>query len=436
MTRTELRTLFGFFENELTNQVLSFWLPRCEDREFGGYVNCFDNRGEHLVSYDKYTWSQGRFVWLFSKLFMTTAPIFSQTQRTEFLRLAKQGADFLMAHCLMGPEDWRCVFLMERDGSPKHVEGWEPLDMSIYADCFAVVGLGKYAHASGDRAAYRFAKRLHESCVDRVRRGEFHTLPYPLSSAYRAHGIPMILSNTTKELYLAAKELDSAACPALREQVRAFCEDILTHFVDGENVMHEVITRDNAFIPQLLGQHMNPGHTIEDGWFLLEGADLCGCPQWKRKIYPVVEKAFQNGWDREFGGLLHFCGVSGGKPEGDLTGVEEEPMVKQLSGWGDKLWWIHSEALYTTLLCYFRGGGQKFRDMFERVFTYTVETFPNRDQDIREWVQIRTRDGKTQEKVVALPVKDPFHIARNLILILELLDWQLTGAELPGKHNF
>ena len=107
-------------------------------------------------------------------------------------------------------------------------------------------------------------------------------------------------------------------------------------------------------------------------------------------------------------------------------------MVKQLSGWDDKLWWVHSEALYTTLLCYFCGGGRQFRDMFGRVFTYTMETFPNRDQDIREWVQIRTRDGKPQEKVVALPVKDPFHIARNLILILELLDRQLTGAALPG----
>jgi len=422
MTRTEKRIFFGFFENELTNQILSFWLPRCEDKVFGGYVNCFDNLGERLVSYDKYTWSQGRFVWLFSKLAVTTAPIFSQAQRTEFLRLAGQGADFLMEHCLIGKDDWRCVFLMERDGSPKHVEGWEPLDMSIYADCFAVIGLAKYAGASGDLPAYQFAKRLHESCVDRVRRNSFHTLPYPLSQAYRAHGIPMILSNTTKELYLAAERLDPAACPALRDLVRGFCEDILTHFVDGENVMREVITRENTFIPQILGQHVNPGHTIEDTWFLLEGADLCGCPQWEDKIFAMAEKVFQIGWDESFGGILHFCGVNGGKPEGDLDGVAGEPMVQQLSGWDDKLWWVHSEALYTSLLCHIRTGRERFLDIFMRIFAYTMETFPSRDQDVREWVQIRARNGKPQEKVVALPVKDPFHIARNLILLLELLN--------------
>lgn len=44
---------------------------------------------------------------------------------------------------------------------------------------------------------------------------------------------------------------------------------------------------------------------------------------------------------------------------------------------------------------------------------------------MREWVQIRTRSGQPEEKVVALPVKDPYHIIRNLILILELLNGQL-----------
>lgn len=422
MTSFEKTSLRGFFENELTNKMLAFWMPRCEDKEYGGYLNCFDNQGENLVSYDKYTWSQGRFIWMFSKLTSTSAPIFSKEQRDEFLRLAAQGADFLVKHCLIAEDDWRCVFLMNRDGSPKHVEGWEPLDMSIYADCFAVIGLAKYAMVSGDMEKYHFAKKLHASCIDRVLANEFNTLPYPLSSQYRAHGIPMILSNTTAELLLAAQELDLEYCYKLRGQLEGFATDILTNFVDENNVMHEVITQENQFFPQILGQHMNPGHTVEDAWFLLDAADLCGHSEWEVKIFSVAHRAFENGWDHEFGGILHFTGVNGGKPTGDETGVSDEPMTKQLSGWADKLWWIHSESLYASLLCYFRSSDEKFLEIFKKVFDYTYKTFPNQDIEIREWIQIRTQDGRPQEKVVALPVKDPFHIIRNLILILELLD--------------
>ena len=53
MDRNELLRLKGFYENELTNRILAFWLPRCEDREYGGYVKCFDNAGEKLQSYTK-----------------------------------------------------------------------------------------------------------------------------------------------------------------------------------------------------------------------------------------------------------------------------------------------------------------------------------------------------------------------------------------------
>lgn len=417
--------LYGFYQNELRQNMLGFWLPRCEDKEHGGFVNCFDNRGENLVSHDKYTWSQGRFVWMFARLAVTPAPMFSDAERQEFLRLAKNGADFLMKHCLMGADDWRCVFLMERDGTPKEVTPGAPLDMSIYADCFAVLGLGMYAYASGDKAAYVFAKKLYGSIVDRVEAGQFNTLPYPLSACYRAHGIPMILDNTARELYRAAEKLDPDYAPELKADMLRFASDVLDHFVDEQNCMHEVIHSDNTMFPQILGQHMNPGHTIEDVWFLLDAAEICEKPEWKEKIYAIAKRALESGWDQEFGGILHFSGLMGGEPVGDLAGVEEETMTKQLSGWADKLWWIHSEALYSTLRCYFTSEDPVFLDWHDKVFDYTYQTFPNPDPNVREWIQIRCQDGQPQEKVVALPVKDPFHICRNLILIIELLAKQV-----------
>jgi N-acylglucosamine 2-epimerase len=421
MNKIKCRALLGFYENELTNNLLYFWKDACLDKEYGGYLNCYDNMGKQLVSYDKYTWSMGRFVWMWSKLAMMKGKTFNQSQKNEFLALAKNGRDFLMQHCLMGKNDWRCVFLMERDGTPKKVEGWDVLDMSVYADCFVVAGIGKYAEAANDRKAYAFAKQLFLSLINRIESGSFHTLPYPLSPRFRAHGIPMILTNVIKELHGASEKMDLGFIPTLLTHLKQYSDDILDHFADENNVIHEVISVDNTFIPQILGQHANPGHTIEDMWFQIDAADLLGDPTRLKQIFGIVKKALEIGWDEENGGILHFVGVDGGEPTGEHTGMESEPMVKQLSDWNSKLWWVHSEALYITLLCFVRSGDDSFLTWHDQVFEYTFSIFPNPDREVREWIQIRDRKGKPQNKVVALPVKDPYHIVRNIIFIIELL---------------
>lgn len=37
-----------------------------------------------------------------------------------------------------------------------------------------------------------------------------------------------------------------------------------------------------------------------------------------------------------------------------------------------------------------------------------------------EWIQIRNREGVPEEKLVALPVKDPFHILRAFLRIIQI----------------
>jgi N-acylglucosamine 2-epimerase len=111
------------FKKELTDNLLSFWMPRCLDVENGGYLNCFCNDGSRLVSTDKYTWSQGRFLWMFSKLATAQTDLFDEKQREQFLQYAKSGYEFLKKHVLIAPDDLRCVFLAHADGTPKRVGG-------------------------------------------------------------------------------------------------------------------------------------------------------------------------------------------------------------------------------------------------------------------------------------------------------------------------
>ena len=81
----------SFFQRELTDRLLFFWMDRCLDKDNGGYLNCFSNDGSRLVSTDKYTWSQGRFLWVFSRLANIESDLFDEKERAVFLYI-HQGA--------------------------------------------------------------------------------------------------------------------------------------------------------------------------------------------------------------------------------------------------------------------------------------------------------------------------------------------------------
>lgn len=424
------REKLDFFKNELRDDLLRFWLPRCLDRENGGYLNCFTNDGSRLVSRDKYTWSQGRFLWIFSKLASTEADIFSDSERREFLELAASGRDFLFKHVLIAPNDFRCVFLTESDGTPKYPAGCTELDMSISADCFVVMGFSRFALAADDEESFRFAKELGDSVWERYNSGNFKSLPYPISPRYRSHAKPMILTNVNCELYRAAERFDPDYARTAKERIRQCRDEDFFVFADGNGLVREFRYADGPFPDNLFGSHINPGHTLEDMWFQLEAADILETDAYNTEIARIVKTTMEVGWDKEYGGLFHFVTCDGKGMSGDVGDAASEPQMKLvLDDWGSKLWWVHSEALYTTLLLFERTGDPDFLAYFEKVFDYTFRTFPNPDKAVGEWIQIRTRAGEPQEKVVALPVKDPYHIMRNVILIIELLDKHIKRNE-------
>ena len=417
------QSYLDFFKSELTDNLLYFWLPRCVDKENGGYVNCFSNDGSKLVSKDKYTWSQGRFLWTFSKLATIKSDIFSEDDRKSFLEYAKNGRDFLLKNVLIAPDDYRCVFLMEADGMPKYVDGFDELDMSISADCFVVAGFACYALAANDEESWNFAKKLNDSVWERYQSDNYKSLPYPVSPQYRPHAKPMILTNVNCEVYKAAEKFDPDYAKVLLDRIELCHDQVFEVFMDENHLVHEFKYTDGDFPNDLFGQHINPGHTLEDMWFQLEAQSILGINTYNDCISSIVKQTMNTGWDNEFGGIYHFVTCDGKGMTGDVGNAKDEPQMKLvLDDWGSKLWWVHSEALYTTLLMYEHTNDSEFLDLFNKVFEYTYKTFPNPNREIREWIQIRTREGLPQEKVVALPVKDPYHIIRNVVLIIELLE--------------
>jgi N-acylglucosamine 2-epimerase len=135
--------------------------------------------------------------------------------------------------------------------------------------------------------------------------------------------------------------------------------------------------------------------------------------------------AMERGWDTEKGGVLRFMDREGGEPRGRLINDPYEKLIQKT--WDTKLWWVHSESLYFCALMAksFAAAADNeaanyWHGVYEKIFDYTFSVFPNPDSSVGEWIQIRRRDGSPLNEVVALPVKDPYHIFRNIHLLLEL----------------
>ncbi|NLL47447.1 MAG: N-acylglucosamine 2-epimerase [Firmicutes bacterium] len=417
MNKTELQERLAFYHDHLYQDVLPFWLTRSMDTEYGGYFTCFNSHGDQLVSTDKYVWSQGRMVWLLAKL----AELEADT--AEYLNLAQGGYEYLRDHSFL--PSGHSAFLLTRDGRPKEPLEGQGYEFSTYADCFVVLGFAKYASEQADLEALELALKLYGTIVDRYESREFLTNPEPLPEGYRAHGIPMILLNTSQELLMAARKLNHVDAEGVLANCHRLAADLMGNFIGPDGTIRELIHDSLDADTYLLSRYVNPGHSLEDMWFLMRYAMELGGER-KEEIIDlacqVVRRSFELGWDHEYGGLYHFVDAKGGPPQGELGAFADHPLTKKvLDGWDDKLWWVHSEALYTTLLGYLLTGQEDLKELYEQVHAYTFQTFPHPDPAIGEWIQIRDRQGRPMEKVVALPVKDPFHISRNLILLIELL---------------
>ena len=403
-----------FYKDLLFNDILAFWEKYAPDEEFGGFFTCFTNNGGELISEDKYIWSQGRILWCLSRLL--SRPEISGKRRENILRWADKTASFLMNHARL--ENGNCVFLTDRCGT--HKESGGVLDASIYADCFVILGTAEYARTRNSNEALNFSYDLYLNCKERYESRSFRTDPYPEPKGYKTHGIPMIFTNTSRTLSDAMAALSHPDAEAVALDAYGFAKEVIDNFVDENEVLHEMVHTDGSFdFDTLLGRYINPGHTIEDCWFMYMEWERFADKARMEKTLKVLKNALRLGWDDECGGITLFTDHKGECGSGSIPNPAE-PMVKKVQNDSfSKLWWVHSEALYTTLLFSY---DEEVAAWHEKIKDYTFKTFPNKENERGEWIQIRDREGKPENRIVALPVKDPFHIMRNIILIIEELE--------------
>jgi N-acylglucosamine 2-epimerase len=367
---------------------MPFWMRHAIDRTHGGLLTCLADDGR-ILSTDKYLWSQARALWTFSALYRRIE------RRPEWLEVARGLYDFCRRFGVGEDGCWR--FRVSREGVP--IDG----PLAIVVDCFAIFGMVEFARATGEAEALEIARRAYVSIEDRLNSGKpFGTAPYPLPLGMKGHRYSMQCS-------LAFHELGSALGDAqILEASRRHTRQILDHYARPEHrALVEYVNLDGSFSDTPAGRTMVPGHGIESMWFQLQIFRESQRRDETSRVLGIMEDCLERAWDPLHGGLLLALDIFD----------RGEPFWKCPTA---KLWWPATEAMCATLLAYEADPHERWLVHHRRIAEWALRHFPLPEHG--EWQQRLDREGRPLREVVALPVKDPFHLPRALIVGIEALD--------------
>ena len=388
-TPDQITTLRKEFETELFDHVLPFWERHSMDTQYGGFFDCLGRDGS-VYDTTKYTWLMARQVWMFSKLYNEVE------HRSNWLEMAGNGLEFLRKYAR--DKDNRVCFSLTREGKPLYRQ------RKIFSECFYTIALAQYARATGGAGLEGEVKSMLESLWELAfTPGKAGRPLMPGDDMAQTLAVPMILLNVLEEM-------PDSVRASMSQEVSDCIAAILRHHINGN--LYENITKSGDRKSTATARLLNPGHAIEAGWFLQHWARTLGDGELLETSIDIIRRAFDRGWDREFGGLYYFLDAEG------MTPIQLE--------WNMKLWWPHCEAMYAHLLNYTQTRDERDWDDFIRVKEYAFTHFS--DPGYGEWFGYLDREGKVTHEFKGGPYKGCFHVPRSLYYCWKRLNELEKGA--------
>ncbi|MDP3434615.1 MAG: AGE family epimerase/isomerase [Bacteroidota bacterium] len=383
----DFKLLAEQYRDELLQKVVPFWENHSKDEQFGGYFTCLDRQG-NVFDTDKFIWLQGREVWMFATLYNKVE------KRPEWLEMALHGARFLQEHGHDGNLNW--YFSLTREGKPLI----EPYN--IFSDCFATMAFGQLYQATGNEEYADIAKKTFENILKRSEnpKGRF-SKAVAGTRPLKGFSLPMILCNLSLEIeHLLPKELaDETIQNVLHEVMDIF-------YQEDSGLILENVNPDGSFSDSFEGRLLNPGHTIEAMWFIMDLSVRLKRPELTEKVVEIMLRTLKYGWDEQFGGIFYFLDIKGYPPQ-------------QLE-WDQKLWWVHVETLISLIKGYSMTGNPECLEWFEKVHDYTWSHFA--DPEFDEWFGYLNRRGEVLLPLKGGKWKGCFHVPRGLFQVWKTLE--------------
>lgn len=391
MSKEYFNDLLKFYEKEL-EETLNFWYDHGYDKENGGFFTCLERNGD-VYDTDKAVWAQGRGLWVFSKAYN----FIKKDER--YIKVAKHAYQFIKDNCY--DEDKRMYFTVTNDGQPIQKRRY------WFSESFAVVGSAELYRATNNIEYLNTARETFDTLL-KVKNGEIKTPAKfnPKTVNCIALASPMILLITSQIL----REIDVEKKEYYNRIIDESIKELLLHYHPEIKAVLENVNIDGSVVKGSRGRLVNPGHSIEASWFLMNEAKYRNDDELMKIALNILEWSFELGWDNKYGGLLYF------------VDVENKPV--QALEWDMKLWWPHNEMLIAFLMAYRYTNDEKYLEKYKLVHEYSFKHF--KDEKYGEWYGYLRRDGEVSTDLKGNIFKGPFHIPRfeieNILQIKDILN--------------
>jgi N-acylglucosamine 2-epimerase len=382
--------------------VLPFWLNSdLIDKECGGFITSVDRKGKSYNN-DKSVWFQGRCLWTFSKLCNTYGA------NEEWASAADSGARFIKEHCI--DSDGRMFFTVTKEGLPLRKRRY------FYSESFLVIGFAEYYLLRKNEEDLALAVKYFDlmwNIYSNPASDPFKITPKENAEvrALRSNANPMVLISSAQTLKRITG--NSEYYDKIIEKILA---DMLNlHYKEDLKCVLENVGLDGSILDNPAGRTINPGHSIENSWFLMNLAMLNNDKDLLQKALNILDWSLDIGWDKQYGGIYYFR---------DVYGRPCEQLEHDM-----KLWWVHNEALIATLVALNLTGDEKYEKWYDTLHDYAFSHFS--DREYGEWYGYLHRDGTVSHEQKGSLWKGPYHLLRCLILCDTLLDAWHKGEKLP-----
>lgn len=276
-----MTTLRNEVRQELENDILPFWMEKMTDSGRGGFYGRIDGGDTLHADAPKGAILNARILWTFSAAYRIL-------RRPEYLDTATRAKRYLIDRFY--DKDFGGVYWsLDADGNPLDTK------KQIYAQGFAIYGLGEYARATGDDEALDYAVRLfnliEEHSFDRGRNGYVEAFMRDWSvigdmrlsdkdeNASKTMNTHLHILEPYANLYRVWK--DARLERQLRNMIRLFTGKIM-----NRETSHLDLFFDDDWHTR--GDIVSYGHDIEASWLIHEAALVLGDKALLKEIEPVI----------------------------------------------------------------------------------------------------------------------------------------------------